>query len=158
MESKHHDSVTFYKKLEEECNKRIHAHTNCRDFTISFGKMMENHLDQVLVHKKLITKWLDCLDIPNKDEIAALSIRIIDYQEKLDSLDETFYMIRKRQKVNQIQLKMVRKTFEELLSVFEKEVKELQDCKIKTLEKELLELKQIFLIDTKFIIEENEND
>jgi hypothetical protein len=145
MVFRHHDQVTFYKRIEEECNKRIHATTNCRTFTIAFGEMLDTHVERVMIHRMLITKWLNSNDIANKDEIAAISIRIVDYQEKVDFLDETLYLVHKRQEENQNQLKMVRKSFEELLGVLAREVRELEDCKIKILEKDLLELKQLFI-------------
>jgi hypothetical protein len=145
MEFSHHDSVTFYKKFEEECNKRVHVQTNCRTFTMAFGKMLGAHLDRVMIHKRLLAEWLNSYEITSKDEIAAISIRIVDYQEKLDLYDETFYWIHKKQEENLMQLKMVRKSFEELFAVFAQEVKGLQEYKINRLEKDLLELKQLFI-------------
>ena len=153
MDSKHQDSIFDYKKLEDEINKSIHDRTNCRFFTRAFGKGMDAHLSQLKVHRRLTTKWLNRKDLPNKDEIAALSIRMVDCEEKLDFLDETFYMITKRMQENCLNVKRVKKAFEELLVILEEEVKEIQEYKIKRLEEELFELKQLFHTD--FELEEN---
>ncbi|MFF2446114.1 hypothetical protein ACFVSW_03345 [Neobacillus sp. NPDC058068] len=48
------DSVTYYKELETEINKRIHAPTNCRSFLLAFGKALELHLKRVRIHIKAI--------------------------------------------------------------------------------------------------------
>lgn len=144
MDSKHQDIIFHYKKLEDEINKSIHDRTNCRFFTIAFGKGMDAHLSQLKVHRRLTTKWLNRIDLPNKDEIAAISIRVVDCEEKLDILDETLYTITKRMQENSHNVKRVKRAFEDLLVTLKEEVKEMQDYKIKRLEEELFELKQLF--------------
>jgi len=156
MESNCHDPVSYYKKIEAEMNNRIHSLTNCRTFTSAFGRAMEEHLKLLKIHRRLTTKWLNHLDLSNKDEIAALSVRIVDCEEKLDLFDETIYSINKKQQENLIQLKMVRVSYEEWLAVLEKELSDIQTSKLKMMEKELLELKQSFY--TEFNMEEKNND
>lgn len=146
MEFSHQETDSYYKKLEAELNKRIHANLNNRNVTIAFGRALEAHVKHLKIHRRLTTKWLNRFDLPNKDEISAISVRIVDYEGKLDLMDETIYWMNKRMKEDRNQLKMVRKTWEDLLSVLEIEAKETQthDEKIKSLETELLELKQLF--------------
>ncbi|MDN3015036.1 hypothetical protein PH210_02310 [Paenibacillus sp. BSR1-1] len=153
MDSEHRDRMTFYKKFEEELNKSIHARTNCGSFTRAFGRGMDAHLSRLKIHRRLTTKWLNRLDLANKDEIAELSVRMVDCEGKLDFLDETVYMTAKSMKENRFKFKKVQKSLEELLAILEKEVKAIQDYKIKKLEEELLELKQLFTAD--FEMEEN---
>lgn len=148
MTSIHDDPVTFYKKLEEECNKRIHAHTNTLSHVFAAGKELENHLDQVMIHRKLIKIWLNRLDIPNKDEITALAIRVIDCEGKLDQLEEDIYMANQQLKVNHTQLKKIRESLEEIVVFFERELKDIRGNKIQILEKELSDLKLFFHKET----------
>lgn len=144
MEETHHDQSAFYKELEKQCNNIIHTHTNCRSFTFAFGKAMEAHLKEVRIHKTLTNKWLTQLNLPNKDEIATLSVKIVEWLDKLDLLDESIYTMNKRQHHNQIQLQMITESLKELVTLLENEVQELKINKINVLEKELLELKQLF--------------
>ncbi|MBT2734963.1 hypothetical protein [Bacillus sp. ISL-7] len=157
MKYTHQEMDAFYKKLEKKWNEEIHARTNKRSFTLAFGKALEVHVKQIRIHKRLTTRWLKHLDLPNKDEISAISVRIVDYEEKLDFFDDAIYEIKQSQLKNNTQLRMVRKSCEDLLSVLEMEVKDIHDCKIKSLESELLELKQFF-ITNHLNLEENNND
>jgi hypothetical protein len=144
MKSTHQELDTFYKKLEKKMNEQIHAYTNTRSFTLAFGRVMEAHVKRIRIHRRLTTRWLKHLDLPNKDEISAISVRIVDYEGKIDFLDETIYEIKQSQQKNYTQIRMIRKSCEALLSVLEKEARDIHDCKIKSLESELLELKQLF--------------
>lgn len=144
MESKHQDTFKYFKHLETEMNKEIHALTNCRSFTLAFGRAMEVHLKQVKVHKRLTTRWLKELDLPNKDELAAISVRLVDCEERLDVLDETVYLISKHQRANLEQLKIVRQNSKELLAFLKQEAKNIHNGKLLTLEEELLDLKKLF--------------
>ena len=155
MESKHHDPVSYFKKIEAEMNKRIHTYTNCRTFTKAFGRGMEEHLKQLRIHKRLTTKWLNHLDLANKDEIAALSVRIVECEEKLDLFDEKIYTIKKKQQENLSEIKMIRELWEEWLAVLVKEQSDIQTNKLNMLEEELLELKQSFY--NEFKMEEKYN-
>jgi hypothetical protein len=134
----------FYKKLEKKWNAQIHAHTNTRSFTLALGRALDVHVKRIRIHRRLTTRWLKRLDLPNKDEISAISVRIVDYEGKLDFLDETIYEMKQSQQKNNNQLRMVRMSCEALRSVLEIEARDLHDCKIKSLESELLELKQLF--------------
>ncbi|WP_026566196.1 hypothetical protein [Bacillus sp. UNC41MFS5] len=154
MESTHQDRDSFYKKIETEMNKRIHACTNNRKFTIAFGNAMEAHVKQLKIRKRLITRRLNQLGLANKDEISAISVRIVDYEEKLDLLDESIYWMNKRQKENRNKLKMIRESWGALQAILEKEAGEIHTCKLKSLEEELIELKQLFELN----LEENKHD
>ena len=144
MKCTHQELDAFYKKLEKKWNEQIHTHTNKRSFTLAFGRALDAHVKRLRIHRRLITRWLKHFDLPNKDEISAISVRIVDYEGKLDFLDETIYEIKRSQQKNLTQLKMVRMSWESLLSVLEMESREIHDCKIKSLESELVELKQLF--------------
>ena len=157
MKYTHQEMDAFYKKLEKKWNEQIHAHTNNRNFTLAFGRAMDAHVKRIRIHRRLTTRWLKHFDLPNKDEISDISIRIVDYEGKLDTLDETIYEIKRSQQKNLTQLKMVRTSCESLLSVLEMEARAIHDVKIKSLESELLELKQLF--HTNYLnMEEKNND
>lgn len=144
MESKHHDSITFYKQLEKELNIRIHQNTNCLAFTQAFGKSVEYHLDRVLITRRLIAKWLKHVDVPSKDEFADIAVRLVDYEEKLDELENTVYLLNKQQNQNISQIEILKDSLENLLHAVEMEVRELKARRIKSLENELEDLKQLF--------------
>ncbi|WP_342430346.1 hypothetical protein [Neobacillus sp. FSL H8-0543] len=144
MEPIHQEMVEFYKHLEKLCNKRIHDHTNCRTFTYAFGRAMEFHLDQVMTHREWTKKCLTRLNLPTKDEIASIAIKMVDSEEKLDILEENIYLLTKKQKENNLQLNRLKVTLSELVSVLESEMTEKRQGKLKTLAKELNELKQLF--------------
>jgi predicted nuclease with TOPRIM domain len=144
MESRHQDSVSFYKYLEKECNKRIHAHTNCLTFTHAFGKAIESHLDHVVIQKKEINNWLTLFDIPPKDDFANLAQRKVDCEDKIDHLDDTLFMLNRNLKKDNSELKELNKSLSDLLCLIEKEVTDLKANKIKTLKTELEDLKKLF--------------
>lgn len=144
MEFWHQDSITLYKQLENECNKRIHQNTNCLAFTKAFGRSMECHLDRVLIYRRLFVKWLKRMDVPNKDEFAAIAVRMVDYEGKLDDLEDAIYLLNNKQKENSSQIKILKESVEALLHAVEMEVRDLQVRKIISLEDELEDLKQLF--------------
>jgi hypothetical protein len=144
MESKHQDPGTFYKELEKEWNKRIHAYTNSLTFTHAFGKALENHLDYIVMHRKLINHWLTVFDIPNKEDFVTLAGRKVDCVEKIDSLEETIYELNIGLKKDNTEFKKLNKSLRDMLCLIENEVKNVKVCKIKTLENELDELKKLF--------------
>jgi hypothetical protein len=144
MESRKQDPVTFYKDFERECNKKIHAITNSQTFADAFGSAMEDHLDHVEAQQKIINNWLAVLDIPNKDDIAALALRKIDCEERIDNLDETIYNLKMDIKKNNVMLKKLTTSLIENLNFLENEIKNVKANKLKTLEIELEELKLLF--------------
>ncbi|MGX6442198.1 hypothetical protein ACWM35_03035 [Neobacillus sp. K501] len=144
MESMHHNSNAFYKQLEEELNKRIHQNTNCPAFTKAFGKSVDNHVDKVLFSRRLIANWLKRVDVPTKDEFADISVRLVDYEEKLDELEDTVYLMNKQQNKNIGQIEVLKESLEALLHEVGKEVRGLQARKIESLENDLADLKQLF--------------
>lgn len=158
MTSKDNDPVTFYKNIEKKWNKSIHSYTNSQSFSIAFGEELENHLDRIIIHRKFINRWLKRFDLANKDEIAALALRKIDCEEKLDHLEDTIYMITQKQKSNHINLKKVRESLEEIVCEFEHTERNFRCYKMKILEKELEDLKQFFHKQTNFDMEERNND
>lgn len=144
MESKQQDPVKFYKNLEKEWNKQIHSSTNCRSFTYSFGKAIENHLDHLVIQQKVINNWLTILDIPKKDDLAQLAGRKVDCEEKLDDLEETLFRLNIGLKNNHLQIKELHTSLLGMLCFIENEVKDLKALKIKSLKNELEELKKLF--------------
>ncbi|WP_042457319.1 hypothetical protein [Neobacillus dielmonensis] len=149
MEAMQHDVNTPYEELQAEINKKIYEFTNCRAFTIAFGRAMEQHLIQLGIYKKLTTKWLNCLDIPTKDELAAISNRMVRMVEQIDSLDDVMYSTNTQHNQAMNQLKLVRHSFEELRSVLKTEIQELKQNNIPSLEADLKNLKRLFQIDYK---------
>lgn len=146
METKHHDSVEYFKHLEAKINKRIHTLTNSRSFISASGRALDLHLKRLKVHKRLTTRWLKRMDLPNKDEIAEVSLKLVECEDRLDTLDETVYSIGMTEKVNLERLKMLRESAEELLKILKQEVADIHDGKLVTLEKDLFELKRLFEI------------
>ena len=122
MEFTHHDQVALYKKFEVDLNKKIHNLCNTVSFFHACSTMMEHHLDQVMIHRKLINDWLSSIDIPNKDEIAELANRKISCESKLDLLEESIYWENQLQKMKIVHVKNVRKELEELLGAIREEV------------------------------------
>lgn len=147
MNSKHQDTIQFYKQIEAEINKRIHASTNSRAFTKAVGKAMDSHLREVRIYKRLTTRWLNRRNLATKDEFAALANRKIEVEEEIDSLDESIYQIIKLQKANQQKLTMVRESLEDWSTFLNSEVCHKSSHPIKTLENELQELKKLFEMD-----------
>jgi hypothetical protein len=148
MNSKQQDPSQIYKQIEAEINKRIHASTNSRAFTVAVGKALDSHLRELKLYKRFITRWLNRMDLATKDELAALNNKKIDVVEELDSLDESIYQILSQQKANQQKLKMVRKSLEEWSAFLNSEVSDKRSHPIQTLENELQELKNLFNMDT----------
>jgi hypothetical protein len=146
MKSTHQDPEIFYKELEKEWNKRIHASNNSLTFTHAFGKALEKHLDHIVIQRELIKKWLTVFDIPNKEEFVTLAGRKVDCVEKIDSLEETIYELNMDLKQDNTELKKLNKSLLDLLSLIEDEVGNIKTAKIKTLEKELQELKFLFKV------------
>lgn len=150
------DPIQFYKQIEAEINKRIHARTNSRAFTVAVGKAMDSHLRELRIFKRLITRWLNRLDLATKDEFASLSNRMVDIEGEIDSLDESIYQIINLQKTNQRKLKMVRESLEEWATFLNCEVREQRSNHIKTLENDLQDLKKLFEMDN--MKEETDHD
>ncbi|MEH7414868.1 hypothetical protein V7266_06235 [Neobacillus drentensis] len=144
MNSKQQDPIQFYKQIEAEINKRIHARTNTRAFTAAVGKALDSHLRKLRIYKRLITRWLTRSDLATKDELAALSNRMVDVVGDIDSLDESIYQIINQQQANQRKLTKVRESLEEWSTFLNSEVKDQRSNSIKTLENELQELKKLF--------------
>jgi hypothetical protein len=147
MNSKQQDPIQFYKQIEAEINKRIHASTNSRAFTMAVGKAMDSHLREVRTYKRLTTRWLNRKSLATKDELAALANRIIEVEGQIDSLDDAIYEIIIQQKTNQQKLAMVRVSLEEWSTFLNSEVSDKRSHPIKTLENELQELKKLFEMD-----------
>jgi hypothetical protein len=156
MDSMQRDKEAFYKKLEAQLNKRIHASSNNRPFTLAAGRVLDAHLKRVKIHRRLTTRWLNHLGLVNKDELASLSVRIVEYEGKLDGLDDQMYTINKSQHKNQLLLNSIHQSLEEWVAFLRNEMKEQQNSQMTNLEKELLELKQLFKEESD--LEEIDND
>lgn len=156
MDSMHREFETYYKNLEAELNKRIHTCTNNREFIRASGRALEAHLSWVKLHRRLTTRWLNRLGLVNKDELAAISLRVVEHEGKLDALDDQLYTVNKTQQENQRRLKDIHMSLKEWLTILRKEITELHCDNISSLEKELLALKLLFNEESE--VEENEND
>lgn len=150
------DVISFYKIMEAEMNNIIHTHTNTRAFLTAYSRAMECHLKQMRVKRRITTRWLHQLNLATKDELASLANRIIECQEKVDSMDETSYLAAHILKGNREQLKTVRKLWDEWFTFLKREVREIRIYKRNTLKKDLLELKQLFELELD--MEEKDND
>jgi hypothetical protein len=144
MASRHQDSVSFYKDLEKECNKRIHAYTNCLTFTHAVGKAIENHLDHVVIQQKEINNWLAFFDIPLKDDFANLAQKKVDCEDKIDHLEDTLFLLITGLKKDNSELRELNKSLCDLLCLIENEVKDLKANRIRTLKMELEDLRMLF--------------
>jgi hypothetical protein len=144
MESRHQDTETFYKELEQEWNMKIHTYTNSLTFITAFGKSLENHLDLIVIHRKLINNWFTAIDIPDKEDFVNLAGRKVDCVEKIDSLEDTIYELNMGMKKDNTELEKLNQSLSDMLSLIEIEVRNVKACKIKTLENELEEIKKLF--------------
>lgn len=144
MESRHQDSAAFYKNLEKESNKRIHTYTNSLTFTNAIGKCLENHLDHVVVQQKITNNWLSELNIPKKDDFAAIAERKVVCEEKIDNLEDTVFNLNRMLKKGNTELKTLDQSLKEMLGLLETEVENVKAVKLKTLKMELEELKLLF--------------
>ncbi|OLS41852.1 hypothetical protein [Bacillus sp. MRMR6] len=144
MKTSSFDSSTFYKNLENDINRSIHASTNCLTFTKAFGAELEHHLNRVLIYREIIKKHLDILNAPSKEEISVIAIRLVDCGEKVDNLEETIYGLNQAQKKNILQLSKIKLDMGDLLAELNKEASYLHQQKIQSLEIELAKLKHLF--------------
>jgi hypothetical protein len=144
MASRLQDSVSFYKDLEKECNKRIHAYTNCLTFTHAIGRAIENHLDHVVIQQKEINNWLALFDLPLKDDFANLAQKKVDCEDKIDHLEDTLFMLIRGLKKDNSELKELNKSLCDLLCLIDNEVKDLKANRIRTLKTELEDLRMLF--------------
>lgn len=148
MDFMHQGQVAFYKKLEEDWNKKFHDLCNTSSFVQAYAKEVHHHLNQVIVHRRLITEWLTYLDIPNKNEVAEFANRKIDCEAKLDFLEDTAYWVNRAHKMNVIHFVEMKEALEELLSVIEEEICDEPKGNLESLEKELWDLKFYFHTQT----------
>jgi chromosome segregation ATPase len=139
------DTNTFYKNLENDINRRIHASTNCLTFTKAVGNELEYHLNRVLIYRELINKHLILINAPSKEEISVIANRLVDCEEKLDNLEETIYEMNQTQKKNNFQISKIKLVMEDLIQELNKETSYFHQLKIQTLEIELEELKHLFI-------------
>jgi paraquat-inducible protein B len=144
MKTSNFNSNTFYKNLENDINRSIHASTNCLTFTKAFGDELEHHLNRVMIYREVIKKHLDLINAPSKEEISIIAVRLVDCGERVDNLEETIYVMNKTQKKNSLQLSKIKLDMEDLLAELNKEASYLHQQKIQSLEIELEELKHLF--------------
>lgn len=145
MEPVHEDPIVFFKELESKLNHRIHEMTNNRAFTKAFGNAMEAHLIQLQFYKKRTMLCLKKSDLPNKDDIANISIRMVEIEDSLDLFDEALYLLKRTQQNNRTQMKLVLEAYKDLFILLETEIEESKRNKFVTLKEDLLGLKQLFL-------------
>ncbi|MEW9050200.1 MAG: hypothetical protein AB2392_03530 [Neobacillus sp.] len=139
------DTNIFYKNLENDINRKIHASTNCLTFTKAVGNELEHHLNRVLIYREIINKHLNLINAPSKEEISVIANRLVDCEEKLDNLEETIYEMNQNQKKNSFQFSKIKLVMEDLIQELNKETSCLHQRKIQTLEIELEELKHLFI-------------
>nr|WP_263328274.1 hypothetical protein [Neobacillus sp. Marseille-Q6967] len=144
MDSKHLEFETYYKNLEKELNRRIHNYTNCHTFTLAFGKALEIHLDHILTSRNMVTQWLSILNIPDKDAYAVIAVKKVDYEGKIDHLEDTMFLLNKILQENHLQMRVLGESLKELVNVFGPEIKHLQENKMCSLKRELDSLKLLF--------------
>ncbi len=82
----------FYKKLEDELNRKLYSLTNSLPFITMAGKALDQHLDMIAVSRKLTVQSLALMDYPSRDDVADIAKRIIRIEERLDGLDECLYL------------------------------------------------------------------
>jgi septal ring factor EnvC (AmiA/AmiB activator) len=85
------DAAALCKKMEEELNRTYRRLTGTVPFMAMTGAALNAHLDQVVTTRKHCKKMLDGLDLPCRDEVAALAKRMIKNESRLDELDENLY-------------------------------------------------------------------
>ncbi len=82
------EAAKTYKKVEADCNRQVLSMTNNLRYIKKLGQAMDAHVDDIIALRKLTKEWLDSLKLPNRDDIAAISKRVITLEARLDDLDE----------------------------------------------------------------------
>jgi ABC-type phosphate transport system auxiliary subunit len=91
MQSSGQERIDFSKKLEKELNKKLHSITNTLPFMTMCGEVMGCHLSQVEAFRAQSQQLIDCLDLPNKDDTAAIANKKIEYEDRLDCMEDQMY-------------------------------------------------------------------
>jgi uncharacterized protein Yka (UPF0111/DUF47 family) len=91
MQSSGQNLREFCKKIEDDINRKLLSEANSLAFITMVGEALENHLDQLVALRESSKQRLDWMDLPTRDDIADIANKIIDYEDRLDRLDENLY-------------------------------------------------------------------
>ena len=93
MQTSGQEAIELAKKLEKELNKQLFSITNTLPFITKCGEALDTHLSQVTAIREQSKRLLDCLDLPNKEETAAIANQKIVYEDRLDSMEDQVYRL-----------------------------------------------------------------
>lgn len=82
------ESAETYKKLEADYNRQVLSMTNNLQYVKKLGQAIDAHLDGIVAIRKVTRELLDSLQLPSRDDIAAIAKRVIALETRLDDLDE----------------------------------------------------------------------
>lgn len=91
MQASCKETEKVFIKLEAEMNKKLHSITNSLSFISLCGEALEEHLNQVTLIRQLSSEWLACRNLPNRDETAAIAQKKIQYEDRIDRMDDQLY-------------------------------------------------------------------
>jgi chromosome segregation ATPase len=108
------ESAKTYKKLEADYNRRVLSMTNNLQYVTKIGQAFNAHLDYVVEVRKLTKELLDSLNLPDRDEIAAIAKRVRALETRLDDLDEQIEESKNQMRNHQTQIKKFSQEMAEL--------------------------------------------
>jgi predicted nucleic acid-binding Zn-ribbon protein len=95
----------FCKNVETEMNRKIFLGTNSLAFIEKIAEAIETHLDKVEENRAAAEIWLEFMEIPSKDDIAAFAINLIKLEQRLDDLEDEVFNI--RESIQEYRLKLL---------------------------------------------------
>jgi hypothetical protein len=92
MQSSDQNLREYYKKIEDDFNRKLFTKTNSLAFIAMVGEIMETHLDHLVATKELSKQWLDKMELPTRDSIAEVARKKIEIEDRLDRLEDQLYL------------------------------------------------------------------
>ncbi|WP_077210989.1 hypothetical protein [Bacillus dakarensis] len=134
-----------YKKLEDDCNRKMRQLVNCTHFVRRLQEMLDVHIQVVEMKRKTIRGLLDTMKVPNKDDFACLAKKAITNENKVDHLDDLLYELLQNQHTNKLAIISLKAALQNLSKSLEEE--SFQTHRIDYLRSELKEIKKLFRED-----------
>lgn len=118
------DCIEAFKQLESYINDQILKNLNNEHFVSMIACTLDSHLTEVEEVRSLVQKWFELLDVPSKDDIALLSLNIIQKEKKLDEMEDGLYQLKQNFKGYKGKLEK----YKSVLMDVERELKSNDNC------------------------------
>lgn len=141
--SVNNDSIEMLKQHEKETNQEMISMFNCEEAVYLTAKTLDVHLQQVLAARTVVEEWMQWMNIPNKQDVTDVAVKIIKLEDKADQLEEKMFELSGKLANSQNVLTSYSKHLRELKQFIESETDD-PKTKREMLENELEELKQLF--------------